>query len=87
MNTLETPDRLAQLPMPGMPTLKAPLPSATCCNIAKGQPVVYIGKIGGGPRYGARGVVTSTLRRQAVVAIGGSTWHVPYYLLTLPQAA
>ncbi|MCH8185308.1 MAG: hypothetical protein IH862_04320 [Chloroflexi bacterium] len=87
MNTVETPNGLAQLPMPGMPTMKPPLPSATCCNIAEGQSVVYIGKIGGGPRYGARGVVRSALRRQAVIDIGGSTWHVPYYLLTLPQAA
>ena len=87
MTTPEIPDRIAQLPMPGMPTPKTSLPPATCCNIAEGQLVVYIGKIGGGPRYGARGVVTSTLRRQAVVDIGRSTWHVPYYLLTLPQAA
>jgi len=87
MNTVETPNGLAPLPMRGMPTMKPPLPSATCCNIAEGQSVVYIGKIGGGPRYGARGVVRSALRRQAVIDIGGSTWHVPYYLLTLPQAA
>ena len=80
-------ESIEQLPMGGMPPA-APLPPVSCCTVAKGQRVVYIGSVGGGPRYGASGVVTSTHRRKAVVELAGSgTWHVPYYLLTLPRAA
>ena len=78
---------IGQIPMTGMPSA-APLPPASCCTVAKGQRVVYIGSVGGGPRYGVSGVVKSTHRHKAVVdLVGSGTWHVPYYLLTLPHAA
>ena len=87
MSRLKPSDSIGQLPMVGVPAA-APLPPASCCTVAEGQRVVYIGSVGGGPRYGVSGVVKSTRRHKAVVELAGSgTWHVPYYLLTLPRAA
>ena len=87
MSRLKFSESIGQLPLAGMP-VAAPLSPASCCTVAKGQQVVYIGSVGGGPRYGASGVVTSIRRHKAVVDLTGSgTWHVPYYLLTLPRAA
>ena len=78
----------SQLTMPGVPTsvdLRL-LPSYREASL--GQKVVYIGKIGGGPRYGSQGVLTRTLRRRAVVDMGRSgTWHIPYFFLAESPAA
>ncbi len=87
MSRAKSSEGIGQLPMVGMPAA-APLRPANCCTVAKGQRVVYIGSVGGGPRYGASGVVKSARRHKAIVELSGSgTWHVPYYLLTLPRAA
>jgi len=77
----------AQIAMPGMPkpTYEATA-ITTCCELAPGQRVVYVGKIMGGPRYGTRGIVKQALQRKAVVDMGRlGTWNVPYFFLTLPQ--
>lgn len=75
----------AQMAMPGMPkAMNAAVP--TCCDLAPGQSVVYVGKIMGGPRYGTRGIVKEALLRKAVIDMGKhGTWNVPYFFLTLPQ--
>lgn len=78
----------AQLRMPGMPVADSPSAVASCCTVEPGTEVLYLGKIGGGPRYGARGVVKTALHRKAVVDMGRmGTWHVPYYFLGLREAA
>jgi hypothetical protein len=74
-----------QIAMPGMPK---PVNNtvATCCELAPGQVVVYVGKIMGGPRFGTRGIVKQALQRKAVIDMGKhGTWNVPYFFLTLPQ--
>ena len=77
-----------QIPMPGMPV---PPPARRALNsrsILPGQAVQYHGRIRGGPRFGLIGTVTQTRARQAVVDMGASgIWHVPYYLLTVREAA
>ena len=78
----------AQLRMPGMPTADSTSEVASCCTVEAGTEVLYLGKIGGGPRYGARGVVKTALHRRAVVDMGRmGTWHVPYYFLGIREAA
>lgn len=75
-----------QIAMPGMPVPSRPKAVATCCDLAPGQHVVYVGKIMGGPRYGTRGIVKEALQRKAVVDMGRlGTWNVPYFFLTLPR--
>ena len=77
-----------QLSMPGMPKPVSELPNLTCCKVRTGQQVIYIGDIFGGPRRGARGIVTDALHRKAVVDMGrAGTWNIPYYFLSLPEAA
>jgi hypothetical protein len=56
--------------------------------VAQGQKVLYLGKISGGPRFGARGTVVRTLRNNALVDLGkAGTWRVPYCFLALPEVA
>lgn len=77
-----------QLAMPGMPKPKNSRSVINCCDITPGQPVVYMGKVFGGPRYGSQGIVKQTLQRKAVVDMGKmGTWNIPYYFLTCSQAA
>jgi len=81
-------DKVSQIPLPGMPAQVATHPAVSCCNVAEGQEVLYVGKVSGGPSYGSRGQVKETLQRVAVVDIGtGETWRIPYYLLAVPEAA
>ena len=76
-----------QIPMPGMPETLRPLPVASPWSLVPGQEVLYVGKIGGGPGFGARGIVRRALARKAVVDLGRwGIWHVPYHFLTLPHA-
>ncbi len=78
----------AQLPMPGMPLPFRSRSVISCCKVAPGQQVVYMGKVHGGPHYGALGIVKQALQRKAVVDMGkAGTWNIPYYFLTMPQAA
>ena len=78
----------AQIPMPGMAVRVRSGANTGCCSIVAGQEVVYLGRIGGGPRYGSFGRVRQARRRQAVVDMGRSgTWHIPYYFLGIPEAA
>ena len=78
----------SQIPMPGMPVepiVRRPLSSA---SLAPGQVVQYHGRVRGGPRFGLIGAVVETRSRQAVVDMGPhGRWHIPYYLLTVPQGA
>ena len=80
--------RNPQLRMSGMP---APAGLRTVPNgrdVAQGQKVMYLGKVTGGPQYGARGTVVQTLRNNALVDLGiAGTWRVPYHFLALPEAA
>ena len=88
MSLAKTQPDVTQLTMPGMPRAANSRAVINCCDIAPGQPVVYMGKIYGGPRYGSQGVVKQTLQRKAVVDMGKmGTWNIPYYFLTCPQAA
>ena len=77
----------AQLRMPGMPQRRrgavVELPA-----LSPGIEVEYIGRVGGGPRYGATGVVKETLARRALVDMGMSgRWLVPYYFLSATSKA
>ena len=77
-----------QLPMPGMPTRMLHASTANCCTVEQGQQVLYIGDIIGGPRYGSCGTVKEIRLHKAVVDMGRSgTWHIPYYFLSVPEAA
>ncbi|MDA1349055.1 MAG: hypothetical protein O3A47_09345 [Chloroflexi bacterium] len=88
MNKNERRANIAQIPMPGMPDPASESHTASCCTIEPGAEVLYIGKVGGGPRYGSRGIVKMALHRKAIVDMGlGGTWHVPYYFLGVPKAA
>ena len=78
----------SQLPLPGVPTPVDLRQMPSYREASPGQEVVYLGKIGGGPRYGSRGVLMRTLRSRAVVDMGRSgTWHIPYYFLAESPAA
>ena len=88
MNSNTRPAGPAQLRMPGMPATNSMSEVASCCTVEPGTQVLYVGKVGGGPRYGARGVVKTALNRKAVVDMGRmGTWHVPYYFLGIAEAA
>ena len=74
--------------MPGIAQPTTLPTGADCCHLSSGQKVVYMGKVGGGPKFGERGVVRAILRHKAIVDMGRSgTWHIPYHFLALPQAA
>ena len=78
----------AQIKMPGMPDAKAPriVSDPTC--VTPGQVVQYLGRVSGGPRFGVEGTVVRTLKRKAVVDLGrAGKWHIPYYFLTISEAA
>ena len=76
----------SQIPMPGMtvePVVRRPLSAG---SISPGQVVQYHGRVRGGPRFGLCGTVVETRPRLAVVDMGQhGRWHIPYYLLTIPQ--
>ena len=77
-----------QIAMAGMPERSGPTKALSCCNVSAGQEVTYFGKIMGGPRFGALGVVKKTLQQRAVVDMGKSgTWNIPYYFLSVAKAA
>ena len=88
MSAVTLKDQVTQLPMPGMPVRATMHSAVTCCNIVEGLEVLYLGRVGGGPRYGSRGSVKRALRRVAIVDMGPSgTWHIPYYFLAIAEAA
>ena len=88
MASSSAPPPTTQMPMPGMPAPTLLHPRADSGSMSPGQEVLYLGTIRGGPRYGSRGIVIRVLQHRAVVDLGqSSTWHIPYYLLTVPQAA
>ena len=77
----------AQLRMPGMPKRRRGR-AIELAALSPGIEVEYIGKVGGGPRYGATGVVREKLSRRALVDMGVSgRWLVPYYFLDVPSKA
>ena len=86
MNHTTTPSGVAQLPMPGIPALAYGLPIVSFRDVAPGQEVMYLGRLSGGPRQGARGVVKWALLKRAVVDMGRfGTWNIPYCFLAVPQ--
>ena len=88
MTLNETTARLAQISMPGMPATTRVNTTANLATVWPGREVLYVGRVGGGPRYGSCGVVKRALYRKAIVDMGSwGTWHIPYYFLTVPQAA
>ena len=88
MAPTSTTPQMAQLNMPGIPRPVRMEAIVSFHAVNPGQHVLYLGALQGGPREGAQGIVRSVLRRRAVVDMGADgTWHVPYYLLALPQAA
>lgn len=77
-----------QLEMPGMLVEAHHCRVVRCCALEPGHKVTYIGKVYGGPRFGARGTITKTLRSRAVVDMGQQgTWNIPYYFLGKDLAA
>ena len=88
MNNTTTGSRVAQLPMPGIPAVAYGPPIVSFRDIAPGREVMYLGRLSGGPRQGARGIVKRILLRKAVVDMGRfGTWNIPYCFLAVPQAA
>ena len=78
---------IAQLRMPGMPRRRRGT-AIELATLSPGIEVEYIGRVGGGPRYGATGVVKETLSRRALVDMGMSgRWLVPYYFLDVASKA
>ena len=86
MTTASLDLKSTQMPMPGMPVepvVRRPLSAA---SLEPGEVVQYHGRIRGGPRFGLYGAVVEARVRQAVVDMGAhGRWHIPYYLLTVPQ--
>ena len=79
---------VAQLHMPGLPTPVRAGANASPTTVWPGREVLYVGKLKGGPRFGARGLVKETLGRRAVVDMGRrGTWRIPYYYLAVPLEA
>ena len=77
----------SQIPMPGIArpgvVRRRPLNAS---SLTPGQIVQYHGRVRGGPRFGLIGTVVETRLRQAVVDLGtDGRWHIPYYLLSMPQ--
>ena len=75
-----------QLQMTGMPKpLYANAKPAGSRDITPGQEVTYLGRIHGGPGYGARGIVIEVRGRKARVNLGrAGIWNIPYYFLAVP---
>ena len=77
-----------QLHMSGMPPPVTAATNVSPGTVWPGCQVFYVGKLTGGPRYGAKGMVRRTLGRRAVVDMGRwGTWHIPYYFLSVPARA
>ena len=78
-----------QLQMPGLSDMAKG--NAEPAEFGPGQEVLYLGRVSGGPRYGARGIVRELRGRKAVVEIRGrrraNVWHIPCYFLTMPGRA
>ncbi len=88
MSNVRDTHRATQLSMPGMPRSTPSHAAVNAWSAAPGREVMYLGKISGGPRYGAFGVVKQTCRSRAIVDMGMlGVWHIPYYFLALPRAA
>ena len=88
MDRMNRNEVVAQFPLSGIPEPPQGPRRASCCDVRPGQEVRYLGNIRRGPRYGAHGVITSTLRRRAVVNMGrAGTWHIPYYFLAVLSRA
>ena len=80
-------EQTAQLRMPGMPQRRRGT-VVELSALSPGIEVEYVGRVGGGPRYGSTGVVKETLARRALVDMGMSgRWLVPYYFLDVLREA
>ena len=87
MSSANTSQSVAQLVMPGMPKPDYQWVIVSCQNAHPGQEVRYVGRVGGGPRYGSCGVIVQALDRRAIVDMGQSgTWYIPYYFLATSLA-
>ena len=54
-------------------------------RLGPGAVVVYRGRVRGGPRFGAKGVVREVRGRRVVVNLAeGGVWHIPAYFLRGP---
>lgn len=77
----------AQLPLAGMPEPLYLRTRPVTFDLQPGQEVTYLGRVDGGPKFGARGIVVETKGRKVVVDLGrGGIWHIPYYFLAVPIA-
>ena len=82
MTTAQLDLNSSQIPMPGLIGRR----TTGSASVSPGQAVQYHGSVRGGPRFGLYGTVVEVRARQAVVDMGQhGRWHIPYYLLTLPQ--
>lgn len=73
----------AQLALSGMPRPLSAGDNLSARYVPPGREVFYLGRVMGGPRYGARGTVRRALGRTAVVDMGRwGTWHIPYCFLS-----
>jgi hypothetical protein len=76
-----------QLPLAGMPEPLYLQARPVTFGLQPGQGVMYLGRVDGGPKFGARGVVVETRGHKVVVDLGrGGIWHIPYYYLAIPIA-
>ena len=74
-----------QLPMPGMPAGAYTETVVSRREVVPGRQVLYTGRLSGGPRYGAIGVVRQAQAKRALVDMGMyGRWYIPYYFLSLP---
>ena len=88
MTATQTPKAEAQIKLPGMPAPRASRMVANPARVTPGQVVQYLGHVNGGPHFGVEGTVVQTLKRKAIVDLGRfGKWHIPYYFLTIPEAA
>ena len=67
MITLERHQQTIQLPIPGFPIGIQTHTSASRRNVVPGQPVLYVGRLNGGPHYGTHGVIKEALPMKALV--------------------
>ena len=88
MSTIAVPPIHLQLKMPGMPMPVRPAAGEALRDVRPGKEVQYLGRVSGGPRFGAKGVVKETKGRRALVDLGrAGTWLVPYFFLGIPLSA
>ena len=77
----------AQLPLAGMPEPLYLRTRPVTFGLQPGREVTYLGRVEGGPRFGASGIVVEMKGRKVVVDLGrGGRWHIPYYFLAVPIA-